>query len=618
MRAGPLADLGVPGTPLADVVALGRTLAIARARCDLPHPIHALWQSVLGGPGVRGIPIADGALTLQDTLDVAGALADIGDLAQSARWLLTLDPAAAVREPGLALRVLPELPRSELPAHAAWLDGWLHSAAAASVDLAERAVLALLRSGHIGLGLAHRGALLPDAGALLDATLALWRGQWPAAIATLERHQVRPRLSAQAAAVVTIARARAHPCASSVAALQHLRAAHAHDPHLADPVGRAAVWTAMQCGDDGLLDATRRTAPDHPALCLLGRIAQLRAPPGPRRDVDAGLHLGVLQDLARAGIGPDTAARQLDEAALWELLAGFGGNLTDAPTWTDGVALRPLELTTARQQARQLQARLPVDGLDAVLAAFAGMQRSHPEASAFATYGAEVLLWAGRASEAALVCGQVWGVTENRWAYVGLGAARAALGDANGARVAWRDGSARHGGRLAGEATACYAADLALAAGDLETAHVEAEFALRGRGTRLRAWLVWAEVQASHGADDRGRAGLLQAFALAPGLFLDDLWPRFEPVLEGTLPALAIADLCRIARTRCAGNASSWLYSWRDGDGGLRAWAHVPFRHIVGCAGWLSRSRYSRGVHAHSSASPRASPAVAPAAVDAS
>jgi tetratricopeptide (TPR) repeat protein len=244
-------------------------------------------------------------------------------------------------------------------------------------------------------------------------------------------------------------------------------------------------------------------------------------------------------------------------------------------TLLDGGDLRVVTMPTARQAATALQSDLPEQGFPLVLERFRQAALG-PTPGPFVTYAGEVQLWLGAYSEALPAFDHAWQQFRNRWAYIGRGAALAALGRDEDALTAWQEGIRWHGHQKWGETTYVYAGELALRRGELDRAARLLHDGVTGRPMRLRGWLLLAELMGRQGLAQQARVALRQAVALCPGLFLPDV-AALQAALAGRTD---IAPLSAELRRRCHGNASSWLYSWQDPAGDMRAFRRVHPQHL--------------------------------------
>ncbi len=350
---------------------------------------------------------------------------------------------------------------------------------------------------------------------------------------------------------------------------------------------------------EAIATAALREVTDHPVVRLLAWIAVLRQ----QREGDGSrealrdFHEWVIAGLQRADV-PGIAAladewrRGGDEATLWKMIALFGGNRGDACTVLQDGRLRAIDLRTARQESVAMQRRLRHVGLDAVVRAFAALAAEWPRLVVFRTYSAELLLWAGRYEEAASVFDDVRHTSFSRWAHIGLGAALAALGKTAAAERVWDEELRVHHGAQPGEASLVYRAEVAIGAGRLDVAAALARQVLRAKPTRLRAYLVAAELAWLRRDAAEGRAALLRAATMCPGLADAD-----GPLaLAGSLldPASgrgrddAIAR-CRSLRAAMRGNASSWLFTWHDRAGAMHAFVGARAQGMETALDYLER-----------------------------
>jgi hypothetical protein len=273
-----------------------------------------------------------------------------------------------------------------------------------------------------------------------------------------------------------------------------------------------------------------------------------------------------------------------EDETLWRVLTRLGGNRTNFWTVVDAESrVRPVHLRTARQEAIASQGRLPELGAPAVMALLTELEQRHPGHSVFATYQAEILLWLGQYAEAARRFEIEVRRAATRWGEVGLGAALAGLGEDAEAERVWTMGHRRHHGALSGEATFVYKAEIAVRRGDLRAARELLDGVLAAKQTRMRGWILRAEIDWKQRADGSARHALLQAIAFCPGLATTITAPGDVPVallLEHRTPTAsereALIAWCQAMRHALGGNASSWLYTWFDAEGTFRAFPGVP------------------------------------------
>lgn len=561
------------------------------------------------------------------SIPAAGILALLEHYDECFTVLRRLAPTQHDEILAIALRVLPRLPPPVLSAHRAWIVQLI--TALLRSGLATRFpsfVRALHSRGHFELVDAIRSSaagtyLRPDDELLLDATEACWAGR---------SHDARQLLAArpligdaarlEADLLSAIARGARDPAGETVAALDTVRATPGCPAALSDTAGRwkAELLVRRETGRTAGPDRAGATAPhrirrllssllrgnrgrraaadaettralreasDHAALRLVHWIDLLRQPDDGRREAIRDFHEWVIDRLCAervAGIEPLAAEWRTrhEESTLWKIIALFGGNRTDTCTVVENGRLRAVDVRTARQEAVAVQARLRRAGFDATLRELDALSTRWPALTVFRTYKAELLLWVGRYDEAAVIFDQIRRCSSNRWAHVGLGAALAAMGqDADAERV-WNEGRRVHRGALPGEATFVYRAEVAMRRGDLARAAQLLRGVLAAKPTRLRGWIELAEIAWTRGECSEGRAALLQASALCPGLlYANSIEPlTLDDLLRddaGTGRRDAAITFCRSLRVAMRGNASSWLFTWFDQAGELHAYGHM-------------------------------------------
>ena len=550
-------------------------------------------------------------------IPAAGVLAVLQYDPECLATLVEFEPAEHRELLSVALRVLPRVSPPALLAHRAWVMRLV--AALLDSGMADRFapfLLALHGAGHLALVAAIRGATdaarLPPADRWrLDASDACWRGDYDALRRALaDRPAADDATRVAGDLLAAIASGADNAGDDAIAALDAVRATPNCAVAMRDV---AARWkaellvrrgAAARLGRGGplgwLTDRLRgragrhaadaeawqavREASDHPVLRLVTWIALLRQPDDGRREVFRDFHEWVIAGLQREGVaGIEPLARAWrqggGEATLWQIIALFGGNRGDTCTVVEDGRLRALDLRTARQEAVEIQRRLRQVGIDATLRAFEQLATQWPGLVVFRTYRAELLLWSGQYEAAAALFDEVRRTSVNRWAQIGLGASLAFSGQPDEAERVWDEGARVHRGTLPGEASHVYRAEVAMAAGRLDAAAALLDGVLAAKPTRLRGWLLRAELAWLRGDPAAGRAALLQAAALCPGL-ADAAGPlALADLLEADgaprVPRDAAIERCRSWRAALRGNAGSWLFTWYDGAGEPRAYAHA-------------------------------------------
>lgn len=543
-------------------------------------------------------------------LPVAAALGVLQYEAEALAILVRIPPAAHEEIVSVALRVVPRVAPAAALAHRDWI--------LAMVDAGQRLrhgeqlgrfVRALQDAGHFELVDAIRNSAAGDRFGLadrwlLDARAACWRGAYADVRALLATAPADGAVAADAALLTAIADGAEGRFDDALAALESV---HAHgDPQRRDVAARWRAELVMRRGRRdaagtgswwwSLLDwvsrrraastehTALREASDHPVIRLVNWIAVLRQSNGRRGEIVRDFHEWVIAGLERAGvagIGPLAAEwrQRGDEATLWKMIALFGGNRGDTCTVVENGRLRALDLLTARSEAVVMQRRLRHDGLDTTLRAFAEIAAEWPRLVVFRTYSAELLLWAGRYEEAAAGFDEVRRASVNRWAHVGLGASLAALGRTAEAERVWDEGREVHHGALPGEASHVYRAEVAIGAGRLDAADELLRGVLRAKPTRLRGWLLAAELGWLRGDAAAGQAALFEAAVLCPAL-ADAEGPLAAADLLHDDAAKDDRDAaiarCRSLRGALRGNSSSWLFTWYDPADTMHAFAQAP------------------------------------------
>ena len=539
-------------------------------------------------------------------LPAAGVLGVLQYDAESLAILVRFPPAGQ-HAVSIAPRVIPRVPAATALAHRSWILGLADALAGPGGDRLGPFVRALQTAGHFELVDAIRGSHAGERlGStdrwLLDARAACWAGAYDVLRAHLEGAPADRAGAGDVALLAAIARGVAGDTGAALVALAAVRMRGS--PALCDVAGRWMAELQVRRNRRSASDRSRwrslvdallrhrsgsaaqtalREASDHPVLRLVHWIAVLRQRDEGRRELVRDFHEWIIAGLVRervAGIEPLVAEwrRGGDETTLWKIVELFGGNRESCSVVEDG-RLRALALRTARQEAVEIQRRLRHVGLDATVRAFAELAAEWPRLVVFRTYSAELLLWAGRYEEAAAGFDEVRRTSVNRWAQVGLGAALAALGRTTEAERVWDDGLRVHRGALPGEASLVYRAEVAIGAGRLDVAGQLLRGVLNARPTRLRARLLAAELAWLRGDSVAGRAALLDAAAMCPGLGDAEGPLALANVINdpaaGEQRDAAIAR-CRSLRAAMRGNASSWLFTWYDATGAMHAFPHAP------------------------------------------
>jgi tetratricopeptide (TPR) repeat protein len=524
----------------------------------------------------------------------AEALSALGHHAQAFALLRRLHPR---RSPGVAraaMRALPHLLPADLFDHRRWISELIAATAQKNAGALRAFIRLLAANAHLDLVDAVRGspagAFLASADhAIIDAIRTLWEARPSDAIRGLESHGFDGADRDEADLLRAAALGMSSPGRASLAALEAI----AKDPSRSS----ADRDTANRfCGEISLrLRATGvRRVPDHPVKPILAFIESRRNWPSRSADVEALGVRFVLQQLCDAGFEhlQDLLRAPFDqwtEAQLWSVIGLFGGNRTAAVTVLEGPHLRRLDLLSMRQRAAACQLRIPYDGPDGALRALAHLEQQWPGGSMFSIYKGEIFLWLGRYEDAARAFDEPHHRLQTRWGFIGHGAALAHLGRDDEALRVWDGARAHHPEPLPGEATLTYRAEVHLRRGEMIEARGLLDRALSHSPTRLRAWLLGADIALREGAIEDARAALFQAAALCPALFSDtvksasELLPRLR-----SIGAADLLDLCIEARTRMRGNASRRLFTWVDSRGGFRAFASVPHKELAAALGLLA------------------------------
>lgn len=549
-----------------------------------------------------------------EALPAAAVLGVLQYDAESLAILARFPPAAHEQILSIALRVVPRVPPPLALAQRDWILAMVEAMRGFGLnDRFGPFVRSLQQNGHFELAAAIRAA---DGGArlgatdgwLLDARAACWAGEYQALREQLAAAPDDPSIAGEVALLGAVVRGAAGELEVAIAELDAIRAQGV--PALRDLAGRwkaelvlrraagaAATppsWWRSLLGRSApagaaardQADAARaaiREASDHVVLRLLTWIGMLREPDDGRREVVRDFHEWVIAGLERervAGIEPLVTEwrRSGDEATLWKMVALFGGNRGEPCTVVEDGRLRALALRTARQEAVEIQRRLRQVGLDATLRTFAALAAEWPRLVVFRTYSAELLLWAGRYQESADQFEAVCRTTVNRWGQIGHGAALAGLGRTAEAERVWEEGLRVHRGALDGEASRVYRAEAAMAGGHLDEADALLRHVMNAKPTRLRGWLLAAELGWLRGDAAAGRAALLQAAITCPALADADGPVALAAPLHDPAAAERRDDAiarCRALRAALRGNSSSWLFTWFDAQGTMHAVTHT-------------------------------------------
>ncbi|EDM74490.1 hypothetical protein PPSIR1_03163, partial [Plesiocystis pacifica SIR-1] len=360
-------------------------------------------------------------------------------------------------------------------------------------------------------------------------------------------------------------------------------------PPQGDALGELKLWHAqalLHTGDyarayeDVIHQPFRRC---HALAHLLQTAIEVRMLDGELRGDMPTIIRIVLEDLDVAA-PPDASNEVLAELAL-AAVDQFGGNRSQFPTRVvpnpnpdPGGARRPTRLVrvhdniSPRGRAVELQELLFTEAPERVVEAFEALARRYPSSPFPITYGAEVNLWLGRYERAAEQYEGVVRSCGTRWAYIGAGAAWAALGESDRALERW-DASFRLHAPLAHVATHAYRGELWRRLGEAAKARADLEHAQRHAPARVGPALNLALLDIAEG---RARAPQTLARAcakspvliwaasgaagLAPTSNLDAEHPRTPAALEAALAMLR-------------GNRSSTIYTFFDGEERLHVMA---------------------------------------------
>lgn len=277
------------------------------------------------------------------------------------------------------------------------------------------------------------------------------------------------------------------------------------------------------------------------------------------------------------------------QRAAYELLVegvkSFGGNYSGTPTVVVDGTLTRVRVATPRSRAEQLQRLLLTKPFDAVLDEFLKKSEQTGADPFLRTYRAEMLLWTGRYEEAREAFEKVWRETHTRWGYVGLGAALGQLGRHDEALRAWEDGSAFFR-FLPQEATYAYRGEVLIAQGRRQAGIEQLRHAARESPSRVGTQLALALAERGLGNLAGLRRGVQAAAALAPAVIANAL--RSLDLERIPADPDRLAHLAEAALQSLRGNRSSSLYTFFDGDDGLRVVVRQPQAHWQEAAGQLS------------------------------
>lgn len=526
----------------------------------------------------------------------ARAFASLGRSITAFGLMSRLDPRRHPGILGIAVQALPQIDPARLFAERRWIAQLFPALIANPLRKDVDALIhALHGNGHFELVQALRRSRLgelTDANSwrLIDARHACWAGRYADVAPALQGATLSGahRVEADMCSIIARAELGDPPSDAAMAALVE-QAARIPGLDEATKRWRAEFLVRSRCSDRRLVSQRLADAAEHAALHLLYRIADHGAPPRKQtEDPTWGFHTYILELLRDAGVAEAREALAAGDAPpedemLWRVLARLGGNRTNYGTVVDAESgVRAVPLRTARQEAIASQGQLPEIGAPAVLALLAELEQRHPGHSVFATYQAEIVLWLGQYAEAARRFDIEVRRAATRWGEVGLGAALAGLGEDAEAERVWAMGHQRHHGALSGEATFVYKAEIAARRGDLGAARALLDGVLAAKPTRMRGWLLHAEIDWKQREDGAARQALLRAIALCPGI-VTTIAPSDAPIaalLEQRPPTAGERDAliawCQAMRSALGGNASSWLYTWFDAQGAFRAFPGVP------------------------------------------
>jgi tetratricopeptide (TPR) repeat protein len=569
-----------------------RRVGGADGRARPPGVEAAVLRVLRGEIGVDPSAEASPEDSAADRCAAAESLSALGRHAQAFDLLRRLHPRRIRGVVRASMRVLPYLPPLDLFAHRRWVAELIAAVTPDDVEPFRSFIRLLAANAHLELVDSIRGSaagalLAPADHALLDATRALWEARPSDAIRRLEGHTFGGADREQVDLLRAAARGLMSPGEEALASLEAIANDPSRSPAVRDTAEQFCGEIRVRLGRPDM-----RRVPDHPVMRVLSYLVE--ADHSASSGIAGVEELRVrflLQQLCDAGFDLLRApASQLDKPRLWDIIALFGGNRTATCTVLDGPHLRRVDLMSPRQRAASCQLRIPHDGPDEVLRALTELDQQWPGCSLFSVYKGEVLLWLGRYDDAARSFRRRPHKLETRWGFIGLGAALSHLGRDEEALEVWEAAREHDPEPLPGEATLTYRAEVHLRRGELIAARDLARRAILSGPTRLRAWLLGAEIALREDAIDEARAALVQAAALCPALFsraADRASSWITRLRESGSSELL--ELCGEARARMRGNASRRLSTWVDTGGTFRAFAPVPLKDLAAALAPLGR-----------------------------
>jgi tetratricopeptide (TPR) repeat protein len=276
-------------------------------------------------------------------------------------------------------------------------------------------------------------------------------------------------------------------------------------------------------------------------------------------------------------VDEDPGRNARDTARLLEqALAALGGNRSFTPTWIDPYAeaptFHPVALTTPpRTAAKRTLARVTVDDVETVRAAFERVIARYPRRDEPWLYVGELYLYAGRYPEARAAFQRALAHNPTaRWAFIGLGAVDLGEGDARKALATWERGARVSGGE--GPTLHVYRGEALRVLGRFNEARRDLENACASRPSRVSAWVNLALVHDAQGDRAEFDATVARVRRDAPEM-LADAASEAGVTLPDPGEAIAHEDAkaaLERALVMMRGNRSSAHPTWVTHDGHWR------------------------------------------------
>lgn len=276
-------------------------------------------------------------------------------------------------------------------------------------------------------------------------------------------------------------------------------------------------------------------------------------------------------------VDEDPARNARDTARLLErALAALGGNRSFTPTWIDPYAEHPtfhrVALTPPpRTAAKRTLARVTVDDVDTVRAAFEPVIARYARRDEPWLYVGELYLYAGRYPEARAAFQRALAHNPTaRWAFIGLGAVDLGEGDARKALATWERGARVSGGE--GPTLYVYRGEAQRRLGRFTEAQRDLENACVSRPSRVSAWVNLALVHDAQNDRARFDATVARVRRDAPEM-LADAASEAGVTLPEAGEVIAREDARKVLETALVmmrGNRSSAHPTWVTRDGRWR------------------------------------------------